>query len=339
MYTLLDLVYGVREHLLDVLIADEASVKVVRRSERDCPSGKVRWAIEIEEPDKRSKSISDRHPRVLLVYDERGLQELYGICLEQAGCEVEYAPDNDAAMRLCCEHGPYDVVLTDIIHFHELFNRIRERNPEQAIAIVGSCGATSMRLRYKIPILRYPFGRQKLVRLVESAIKPEVRILLVAGDDAGDDLWHLATSYPESYEIELESNGDEALKRYRERGPYDMVLTGFRHPGMDGSDLALAIRKENPTQRIAMILPSRLTARGRNSTPVTRPIRRKLGDIPVLKLDDLYKAKKEMRSSGRLVEGEGQVWVDSVEMAIVAMEIKTKHNKTAKKPRGASGKS
>ena len=153
-----------------------------------------------------------------------------------------------------------------------------------------------------------------MVRLVESAIKPEVRILLVAGDDAGDDLWHLATSYPESFEIELESNGDEALKRYCERGPYDMVLTGFRHPGMVGSDLVLAIRKENPTQRIAMILPSRLTAR--NSTPVARSVRRKLGDIPVLKLDDLSEARKDMRTGGRLANGEGQVWIDSVEMAL-----------------------
>ena len=35
------------------------------------------------------------------------------------------------------------------------------------------------------------------------------------------------------------------------RGPYDLVLTDRHHPGMDGLDLAAAIRQENPTQAIA----------------------------------------------------------------------------------------
>ena len=324
MYTLLDLVEGVRDFLFDLLIADEVSIQVTRVLPKDCPSGKIRWAIQIEEPDKRSKSIPDRHPRVLQVYDE-SLQVLYGICLEQAGCEVESAPDNDAAMRLYCESGHYDVVLTDLIHFGELFNRIHEKNSEQRIALVGSCGATALRLRYKIPVLRGGFRRPELVRLVESAIKPEVRILLVAGE-CGDDLWHVVWGCPSSFEIELESNGDEALQRYRERGPYDMVVTGFRHAGMDGSDLALAIRRENPTQRIALITE-------KSSPAMRRSIQRKLGDIPVLQLENLFKARKEMREAGRLSEGEGQAWLDSVEWVT---SIKKKHNKTAKKPRTAS---
>jgi hypothetical protein len=40
-------------------------------------------------------------------------------------------------MRLYREHGPYDVVLTDVIHFRELLTSIRESNPMQAFAIVG----------------------------------------------------------------------------------------------------------------------------------------------------------------------------------------------------------
>jgi hypothetical protein len=43
-----------------------------------------------------------------------------------------------------------------------------------------------------------------------------MRILLVVGDD---DVLYLFDPHPESFEIELESNGDEALKRYRDVAP------------------------------------------------------------------------------------------------------------------------
>ena len=59
------------------------------------------------------------------------------------------------------------------------------------------------------------------------------------------ELWDIGTSRPESFEIELESNGENSLKRYCERGPYDIVLIDFRLPGLGGDDLALAIRKES----------------------------------------------------------------------------------------------
>jgi len=53
---------------------------------------------------------------------------------------------------------------------------------------------------------------------------------------------------------------------------------------MDGSDLALAIHRENPAQRIAMI------PEGSFAT-VRRSIQRKLDDIPVLR-GDLYFGEK-----------------------------------------------
>src|SRR5205085_7637751 len=133
-----------------------------------------------------------------------------------------------------------------------------------------------------------------------SAIKPKVRVLLVAGYSADErraralgqpplsllgpksvspyGLWHLGTSHPESFEVELESNGKNALKRYRERGPYDMVLIDFRLPELAGDDLAMAIREENPAQQITMIM---------DSGSLGSSDRRRLGDIPVLNLKDL----------------------------------------------------
>src|SRR5438045_998549 len=101
----LDLVTCARERLWDLLMESrDVSIKVVRRAPRDCPSGKVRWAIEVEEPDKSSGSILNGHPRVMLVYG-RSLEALYRVCLEQAGCSVESAPDANSAMRPYQEHG------------------------------------------------------------------------------------------------------------------------------------------------------------------------------------------------------------------------------------------
>ena len=308
----LDLVTCARERLWDLLMESrDVSVKVIRRAPRDCPRGKIRWAIEVQEPDKSSQTILNRHPSVLLVYG-KSLEALYRVCLEQAGCRVESAPDTNAAIRLYQEKGPYDVVLTDI-RFRELLKHIREETPEQAFAIVGSCGATGIRFDHKIPVLRQ--GNQgmqqgilqaQLVRLVESAIKPRVRVLLVVGYSADElravargkkpdpllgpksvrpyQLWHLGTSHPESFEIELESNGRDAFKRYCEHGPYDMALIDFRLPGLAGDDLALAIRKKNPAQRITMIM---------DGGSLRSSARRKLEDIPILNLQNVYKARKK----------------------------------------------
>jgi CheY-like chemotaxis protein len=48
-------------------------------------------------------------------------------------------------------------------------------------------------------------------------------------------------------------DGDEALRLYKKRGPYDAVLTNIGHPGLDGIDLAKSIRTRNPNQRIGFV--------------------------------------------------------------------------------------
>jgi len=81
-----------------------------------------------------------------------------------------------------------------------------------------------------------------------------VRILLI--DDAepiratvGEMLAH----FDPEVRIDEARDGDEALLRYRECGPYDIVVTDYDHPGLNGYLLAEAIRKENPGQPIACV--------------------------------------------------------------------------------------
>lgn len=131
---------------------------------------------------------------------------------------------------------------------------------------------------------------------------------MVAGDD-WCGFWDFVVNYVSTFELEVESNGEDGLRRYREHGPYDIVLTGFREfvppywsrtkqtVGMVGSDLALSIHRENPQQRIAIITEER-------SPTVRRFIQRKLGDIPVLREEELFDAVKELRGAGQASEGE-----------------------------------
>ena len=72
--------------------------------------------------------------------------------------------------------------------------------------------------------------------------------ILVVEDEPGVKAYTTATLTNSGYEVESASDGDEAFRLYRKRGPYDLVLTDRHHPGMDGLDLAAAIRQENPTQ-------------------------------------------------------------------------------------------
>jgi CheY-like chemotaxis protein len=304
--SLMELVPGVRQHLWEAFLRCNLSMRVARDTPSDCPPGKIRWAIEMEESDGSSASILGTHPTVLLVSCSKSLQTLYTICLEQAGCKVESAWRDDVVMRLYREHGPYDLVLIHFFRFKDLSDRIRERNPEQAIAIMGPCSTMNVRMHYKVPVLREGFRQEKLVSLVESAIKPRARILLVAGEycSLSDSL----LNYVSTFELEVESTGEDAFRRYRENGPYDVVLTGFEfvppywHESrqsveMNGSDLARAIRRENPTQHIAMITDER-------SPAVRRSVQRELGDIPLLRAEELLDAIEKRRDEGLASEGE-----------------------------------
>src|SRR6267378_5139548 len=84
--------------------------------------------------------------------------------------------------------------------------------------------------------------------------RTSVRILLI--DDAepiratvGEMLAH----FDPEVRIDEARDGDEALLRYRECGPYDIVVTDYDHPGLNGYLLAEAIRKQNPSQPIACL--------------------------------------------------------------------------------------
>ena len=81
--------------------------------------------------------------------------------------------------------------------------------------------------------------------------------LTLAGPVVGEDekAWRKAVNRrlaQAGFELEFAADGDDALARYRESGPYDLVLTDLYHPGLNGVELARAVRRENPAQAIAV---------------------------------------------------------------------------------------
>jgi CheY-like chemotaxis protein len=53
--------------------------------------------------------------------------------------------------------------------------------------------------------------------------------------------------------VDTAVNSWDARALYEKSGPYDLVLTDVDHPGMNGIDLAAAIRRRNPTQHIGIL--------------------------------------------------------------------------------------
>ena len=111
--------------------------------------------------------------KILILNDEESLREMMIAFLAEAGHEIEAAADGDSALRLYCESGPYDLVVSDVLHPGingiDLVERIRGRNPAQTVAFVsGIMGAVELEHRPKVPILPTPFRRQQLLDFIEA---------------------------------------------------------------------------------------------------------------------------------------------------------------------------
>jgi CheY-like chemotaxis protein len=55
------------------------------------------------------------------------------------------------------------------------------------------------------------------------------------------------------HKVDIALDGDHALQIYCERGPYDLVLTDWDHPGMGAYELINAITKSHPSQRFGFV--------------------------------------------------------------------------------------
>jgi CheY-like chemotaxis protein len=87
---------------------------------------------------------------------------------------------------------------------------------------------------------------------LETLTVPQLRILIIDDDDVLRR-WLRTQLESRGFEVWEESQGDEALARYRRSGPWDFVLSDlYFYPGdeiRDGLDLMREILLINPQQR------------------------------------------------------------------------------------------
>jgi CheY-like chemotaxis protein len=83
----------------------------------------------------------------------------------------------------------------------------------------------------------------------EYKMSESIRILLVDDDPEVRDL--VATVLEEAeIQVVRAADGSEALLRMLEEGPFDVLVTDLRMPGIDGFELARRVRQSRPETRV-----------------------------------------------------------------------------------------
>jgi len=86
---------------------------------------------------------------------------------------------------------------------------------------------------------------------MKTSLSTPAQILLV--DDSRDGLLVRKSLLEEvGYSVQIAHNGEEGLKLF-ESGSFDVVVTDYRMPRMNGTELIERIRKLNPNARIILL--------------------------------------------------------------------------------------
>ena len=114
--------------------------------------------------------------RILLAEDDGSLRGFLTRALERAGHQVIDCENGDEAID-ALEHGPYDLLLTDIVMPGSmsglaLVERCRGLYPEMAALVTtGFADGQAPTLRTRAPVLDKPYTKGTLGRAVLEALK------------------------------------------------------------------------------------------------------------------------------------------------------------------------
>jgi CheY-like chemotaxis protein len=89
----------------------------------------------------RARHLTQQSPRrVLVVDDDAATRQFLSMVLETAGYETTVSADGPAALSAWHEHGPFDVVVTDVMmpqmRGYELARRVRQIQPDIKVLYV-----------------------------------------------------------------------------------------------------------------------------------------------------------------------------------------------------------
>ncbi len=92
--------------------------------------------------------------------------------------------------------------------------------------------------------------------MAEALGGSQARILVVDDDEGARDLL-VEVLRRRGYEVHLASDGERALKLFKEKGPfYDLVITDLNMPAMDGLELLQRIREQSLPAKVILLTSS-----------------------------------------------------------------------------------
>ncbi|PPU78194.1 response regulator [Xanthomonas sp. NCPPB 1638] len=112
--------------------------------------------------------------RLLMVEDQEELRELIGEALRDAGITVDTADDGHAALRMLREHGPYDVVFSDVrmpngMSGIELSEQVAQLLPQARVILAsGFAKAQLPPLPARVDFLPKPYRLRQLIDLLKG---------------------------------------------------------------------------------------------------------------------------------------------------------------------------
>ncbi len=203
---------------------------------------------------------SDRRgARVLVIDDDRSSQEVVGRTLTPLGYDVFRAANGDEGLELAADLVP-DVILLDV--------NMPGRDGWSVLAALKATPSL-----HRVPVVLYtiaddrprglglgaaehlvkPVPRARLIEAVRRASARETGRVLVCEDDVATAELVRAVLTAHAWEVEVASDGEEALQRLGERIP-DVVLLDLMMPKVDGFTVAARMRQDARLGRVPVVV-------------------------------------------------------------------------------------
>ena len=199
-------------------------------------------------------------PVILLVEDDHNLRSIAAEVLKAGGFQVLGAPDADAARELWSEHGPVDLLLTDVLlpgkNGPDLAIELQGLQPALPVLFMSGCTAGA-RLPEDAELLAKPFSMAYLVEAVRkrlAAMRRSHRVLLV-DDEAAISLpmarYFRQLGCTTDVACEVEEAAALALHHHYDVAILDLRLTQWG--GGEGLQVVDELRKANRGAAIVIL--------------------------------------------------------------------------------------
>ena len=235
------------------------------------------YQLEANEPVLKGGPVTGGDETILVVEDDPAVQATVVEMLRSLGYKVMKADNAGAAMAVLNSGVPIDLLFTDVVmpgplRSPELARQARELHP--GIEVLFTSGYTQNaivhdgKLDAGVQLLSKPYAREQLARKIRQMLSKQAaqpaapapggiekladsRRVLFVDDDV--DVLGMTCSLLELLNQRVDGAGKPAdALALLERNQYDLLITDYNLPGMDGIELARQAKARQPQLRIVI---------------------------------------------------------------------------------------